>query len=378
MKDYRIVERLKKLLIFQLIVLYPLLGNAVCVHSSLMTSLSECPYEVEAGMNQTIGCENITVLLEGQSQNGGNPSWLNSDGIVVSNSSSVIVDKGGKYFFSVNFDDGCVSVDSVTVTIDYEIPFIFIEQVLADPCDPFSFVLDASASDVSEDIRFVWFRPDGSIIATSDLVEEDLILGTYYLESYDESNNCSNLDSFEVINLQAQLIGANAEYSILSDGMYQLGIYSDKQIIGIEWNNADLLTCSDCFNPVAILTQSTTFKIEITYSNSCKEELILYVPVEREEAIYIPNIFSPNGDGTNDVFYIQSREDRRVKQFLIFDRWGNTVAYRENVHTNKLSDGWDGKLNGKELKPGVYMYYIVLENAVGDELYYSGDITILR
>jgi len=160
--------------------------------------------------------------------------------------------------------------------------------------------------------------------------------------------------------------------------LYQLDIFSDYDIVGAEWTNAEFLSCANCVNPVATITETTTFYIQITYANGCTEDLVLYIPIDNREDVFIPSIFSPNGDGTNDVFYVQTETDRNISEFIIYDRWGNRVAYRANVLTNDPSFGWRGDWNGELLNPGVYVYYIVLENGFGEEQIFSGDISILR
>jgi len=88
--------------------------------------------------------------------------------------------------------------------------------------------------------------------------------------------------------------------------------------------------------------------------------------------LFVPNAFSPNGDGNNDWAMV---EGRSIAQMLweIFDRWGNLIFRSEDQ-----SQGWDGKFNGKLVDPGVYVYQIEVLCVEGDTWTEKGNITVLR
>ena len=94
--------------------------------------------------------------------------------------------------------------------------------------------------------------------------------------------------------------------------------------------------------------------------------------------MFVPNIFSPNGDGVNDYFSIGYYNSFSVSQFEvhIFDRWGNQVYLSEDPQFQ-----WDGTSSGEVLMPGVYIYYFTLLYQTEDgekQITTSGDITLLR
>jgi gliding motility-associated-like protein len=94
---------------------------------------------------------------------------------------------------------------------------------------------------------------------------------------------------------------------------------------------------------------------------------------------FVPNIFSPNQDGVNDIFYVQSNEQiTRVKSFRIFDRWGAVVFEEIDFLTNDPQHGWDGTYGGKELDPAVFVYAIIAETADGQQLVVKGDVALIR
>ena len=120
-----------------------------------------------------------------------------------------------------------------------------------------------------------------------------------------------------------------------------------------------------------------TFLVEI--ENECNYEYTLHVELESEEICrtkncktYIPNIFSPNNDGINDIFQPFS-EVVTFEKLMIFDRWGNRI-----YETKERDPFWNGKFQGNECIPGVYVYMIEGVCKNGDKIYYANDITIIK
>jgi gliding motility-associated-like protein len=102
---------------------------------------------------------------------------------------------------------------------------------------------------------------------------------------------------------------------------------------------------------VEIESQIGCFGSDSVYVKLIEDE----IPPEPNNRIFIPNAFSPDGDGVNDMFRLSADGLTIVNcQLSIFDRWGGEVFSGEGVST-----GWDGKKNGKDCPGGVYVYKIV-------------------
>ena len=91
-----------------------------------------------------------------------------------------------------------------------------------------------------------------------------------------------------------------------------------------------------------------------------------------EPNVFVPNAFTPDGDGHNDIIYVEGNAITDVN-FIIYNRWGEQV-FNSNVKTN----GWDGTYKGKACPPDVYGYYMTCRCADGNELKKKGNITLLR
>ena len=101
--------------------------------------------------------------------------------------------------------------------------------------------------------------------------------------------------------------------------------------------------------------------------------------MDKPRRVYIPNAFSPNGDGTNDIFHISaSTEVERITKFSIFDRWGEIVFNADGTLPNDPRFGWDGELKNRRLNSAVFVYLIEVLFVDGERKVYSGDVTLVR
>ena len=98
-------------------------------------------------------------------------------------------------------------------------------------------------------------------------------------------------------------------------------------------------------------------------------------------AVYIPNTFSPNADGINDIFSIFSGTDntiQRINSFQVFSRSGELVFERNNfLHDNGIT-GWTGEYKGKDVNPDVYIYKVIVAFQDGTTQQLTGSVTLLR
>jgi gliding motility-associated-like protein len=118
--------------------------------------------------------------------------------------------------------------------------------------------------------------------------------------------------------------------------------------------------------------ESTAFIVYYDQDSSCTAIDTVNVTVNFIQAIGVPNSFSPNGDGRNDVLRVLGQGITRM-EFKIFNRYGQLV-----FETTNQSEGWDGTFNDKELNAGVFVYTLEVTFAEGNREVYTGDITLVR
>ncbi|MGK0390618.1 MAG: gliding motility-associated-like protein, partial [Maribacter sp.] len=150
--------------------------------------------------------------------------------------------------------------------------------------------------------------------------------------------------------------------------------------ITITWTPDSSLSCNDCPDPTSSTLETITYTVTVQDTvKGCVFEEDVLVRVNKDRNIYIPNAFTPNGDGNNDFLSVYSDDIsvERVKSFRIFDRWGELVFENTDFQTNTLGDGWDGTFKGKKMATGVFVYAVEVVFIDGYEEIFSGDVTLL-
>jgi gliding motility-associated-like protein len=145
------------------------------------------------------------------------------------------------------------------------------------------------------------------------------------------------------------------------------------------WTPADELSCSDCSSPIATPKQTTTYKVTASneYGCSADDDLTIFVTCDNSQ-IFVPNTFTPNGDGNNDRFYPQGKGVSTIQRFRIYNRWGQLVYDVQNIQTNQELQGWDGTYKNEALKPDVYVYIIDATCYSGAPMQIKGDVSLIR
>lgn len=178
---------------------------------------------------------------------------------------------------------------------------------------------------------------------------------------------------YPVINLPDSII------TIESGTSYQVNATGTPDIVRWQWMPPDGLSCNACPQPEAQPRTDITYKVTAYNAAGCATVKSLTIQVLCKNGnLYIPNTFSPNGDGMNDYFYPRGKGLFTIKSLRVFNRWGKIVFEKMNFAPNYEKDGWDGKYNGAVLQPDVYVYVteVVCEN--GSVIFSKGNITLLR
>ena len=152
-------------------------------------------------------------------------------------------------------------------------------------------------------------------------------------------------------------------------------------IFWIESTGANTLSCTDCFNPVASPLEDTFYELFVVDNNGCTASAELFVNVDSDRNVFIPNIFTPNGDGINDFFspFTGIGVDT-VMNFQIFDRWGEEVFAIQDFlpGDSEAAFGWNGTFRNEPASQGVYYYLIQVRFIDGVVLLFRGDVTLAR
>ncbi|MBK7568677.1 MAG: gliding motility-associated C-terminal domain-containing protein [Bacteroidetes bacterium] len=137
------------------------------------------------------------------------------------------------------------------------------------------------------------------------------------------------------------------------------------------WSPPDGLNCVDCANPTATPFSTTTYLLISTDEYGCMASDEVTVNVIGSVDLNIPNAFSANNDGINDIYHIILNGAQLI-HFSVYDRWGQLIYFTESGPI-----AWDGTSSGKDQEMGVYVYRIEYE-LNGVTILRSGSITLLR
>ncbi len=157
------------------------------------------------------------------------------------------------------------------------------------------------------------------------------------------------------------------------DAEIQVGMTHQLLAIGgfeYTWSPVESLNCSDCPDPIASPIISTYYIVTDTLG--CASSDTVFIKVFDDFEIYIPNAFSPNGDGQNDVLYVRGNGIKEM-YFVVFDRLGEKV-----FSTGNKDEGWDGLFRGRELNTGVFSYYVRATMTDGSSKSSKGNVTLFK
>lgn len=138
------------------------------------------------------------------------------------------------------------------------------------------------------------------------------------------------------------------------------------------WEPSAGLSCSNCPNPIASPAQTTTYVLTQTNELGCTGSDTITIQVEVIISFFIPNAFSPNKDGNNDVFRVRALGLENLELFIV-DRYGHEVAALKGIDAS-----WDGTHNGKAVNPSVFAYYGTLFFLDGSRVPVQGNVQVMR
>lgn len=210
-------------------------------------------------------------------------------------------------------------------------------------------------------------------------VFENLEAGNYILAVQD-ANGCLVLDTVILLEPVPNPIQAGPDTTIVQGEQVQLsGIISDPgRVTRYQWEPSIYLECDSCLNTLAYPSETTIFTLSTVDSNGCVEQAMVEVRVEAAP-LYLPNAFKPGSESPNDRFTIFAGASvRQVELMQVYDRWGNLLFENQNFQASDPNEGWDGRANGKDAPPGIYVYFIKLRLVDSTTSTKKGDLVLIR
>ncbi len=313
-------------------------------------------------------CKNFTVPFGIEANEiPSKTSWNFGDITSSSNTSSEnftnhLYSKSGEYIVTVITDFTCNSdTDTIHLTIlDYFPSPANISYTGVCVNEPFGF--DVNSVLINPNYYWEIENDFGTTkYYTKNVTHQFLKEGTYTIRVSVSDNDCHL--GLDTISLNVAEF-STAEITNINDPCLQnLILTPTNPSSNVLWKLSNGFTSTE-ITLVYSFPTSGNFEVKlITNPNSnCSDSTVVSVPFIKENAnggIYIPEVFSPNGDGKNDVFIIENTTNNPCKliSFKVYDRWGKIMYTVDKFE----SFSWDGKFNGKTVTPGAYVGFLETE-----------------
>jgi len=148
-------------------------------------------------------------------------------------------------------------------------------------------------------------------------------------------------------------------------------------VINYKWLPEKYLSCYNCATPLCTPLASTDYIVTVKNQYGCKASDTMVVAVDCQEShVRIPNAFTPDGNGVNDVFIIKGISI--IKHMVIYGRWGEKVYERNNFIAGERSQCWDGTYRGQKCLSGTYVYFVEMECPAGGTFTRKGSFVLIR
>ncbi|MCC6371324.1 MAG: gliding motility-associated C-terminal domain-containing protein [Bacteroidia bacterium] len=267
-----------------------------------------------------------------------------------------------------------------------------VHPVINSPLVPPPFVMPCGGQHVTikpilkpdDDYNYRWYVPPGAVISDANKLE--LLtsgIGTYTIVVTNKVNGCVSTGTVEVINDTLQ-----ADFTPLPDrGFAPLPVLFNN-LSTSKTGTSGIVTVWGFGNGNTILTDSASVKPQTNYyqpgiytvtafaiKGTCMDTVKKIITVDLPSMLQIPNVFTPNGDGINDTFFLKTAGLQSIN-ITIYDRWGNKV-YNTLSFTGNIN--WDGKNQyGINVADGIYFYLLEATGNDGKSFERKGNITLLR
>lgn len=342
------------------------------------------PPIANAGSDFVLECWEGAANLDGsRSEQGGhiNYEWTATGGNLASGEATIapLIDMPGLYTLSVtNTDNGCTAQDQVLVTQPAPDASVDLMQpTCLDDIGTIQFPQVTGGTPPYE------YSIDGGATYQSANLFANVVPGNYTLIVRDD-NGCTYETSGAIVQPDSTIaLIEPAKATIKFGDRYTIHAQTnlaDDEIGEVFWSNGSTLSCDDCLRPTASPLQTTDYLLTVIDQNGCLDQAPFRLFVDRAQTVYIPDAFSPNGDGTNETFHIFARNGtiENIRTFQVYNRWGQPVFEGRNLAPNNPTHGWDGTFRGEQVNNAVFAWLAEIVFSDGTVEVFKGNVQLIR
>ena len=340
--------------------------------------------------SQTNICTGTPVTFNANPLNAGtNPSyqWL-VNGINAGNNSPD--------FTSNSLADGdvisCVMAGSVACTTNptdtsniiiirviTDVPSVSISSSAVEICSGDVVTFTATEMNAASGTSYQW-QVNGIDVGKDDNTYTDSnFLNADVIKCILKSNAaCSNVVSNNIVLQVDPLPSVNSKIISITPGQsITLDPSIAGNVVGYIWSPSTYLSDISVLNPVASPPQNIVYTLQVTTAEGCKASGNITVKVFTQ--LSVPNAFTPNGDGKNDIFYLLGGQlGGTIKTFSVFNRWGQIIFEKKNIQSDDPNVGWNGNYKGMPADAGTYVYIINYVSGNGEKKIFKGTVELVR
>ncbi|HET6225618.1 MAG TPA: gliding motility-associated C-terminal domain-containing protein, partial [Bacteroidia bacterium] len=353
---------------------YEAITNHGCIRDTTF-ELTIHPLPIPVATADTTICLGSSVQL--QANDGDKYKWSPSHGL---NNTGIpnpiaIPERTIQYVVQVLNQFGCMQKDTVNISVDKP---VHVEVKDIPPiCDGDSIQLKT----VTNATKFIWTPPQSLSNDTIASPYASPTITTGYKVIAYSLNVCPNDSARTTVNVgEIPELKMVSDTSVVGGSTIQVVAQVSNVPVSYSWAPPTGLSCTDCPDPIIRnIKEDETFILTVTSAIGCIAIDTIRIKTFCGENLWIPNAFTPNNNGVNEVFYPQAPGYGIVRSMTIYDRWGQVVFTQEEFPLNDPSYGWDGRQkDGRIVGPDVYTYVIHFVCVNGDRFETIGKVTLLK
>ena len=342
-----------------------------CIASANTTIILNDTMRLELGPDSTI-CFGKSLILLPQTNAGTNIfKWIPAAGLDYDTAKNPVASPNDTTRYILTAKWGiCQRKDTITINVLHKpIAFAGNDTTI---CSKTTATLNGSAGNLSGSVNYAWAPPATLTTPNAATTIANPDTSTQYTLTVTDNYGCGFSVSDSMWVYWDPPIRAFAGNDTIAMTRKPHQLFSSGGVSYL-WSPAGPLDNPFIQYPKAILTNDTYFTVVVTDAVGCKASDGVFIKVYDGPEYYLPNAFTPNGDGLNDIFRPIPSGMRSTEFFRVFNRNGQMV-----FQTNRWLEGWDGKLKGKPADQGTYVWYIKGFDVNGKLVEQHGTVILLR
>jgi gliding motility-associated-like protein len=370
--NYQIPHRSVGTILYRTIIAErPNINSANCWTISNIIYTSVHPQAPHLSPQDFMGCTSKDLYMPKPDPFADSIEWIGPNGYFSSSINAILpnvqYNDTGLYERKQFFSYGCSSLDTFYLKI---FPGTTLTTQPPYPlCEGMSETLYASGTGGG---KYKWVPPTG---LSNDTIANPVVTPAGPIEYklyYTNSYGCQDSAYFDLRVYKNPKADAGPGKIILRGDSVTLNGSAEGSDIEYYWSPSVFMDDSSSLMPIINPSYDVLYTLHVVSTVGCGE-VSSGVQIKVYDDIYIPNAFTPNGDGKNDKFHVLALDDYQLGSFTIYNRWGRIVFKGSNT-----ADGWDGTFNGLPQPTGAYVYYLELKNNAGKKIFKKGTLLLVR